>query len=205
VPLMPVITIGDVAAAAVLAAVRVSVVPVALEVGLKLATTPLGRPLALNVTLPVKPPLGVTVSFIGLQDIHPPVKVAPEYEKVVAAIHQKQAKILAAQADSIRTNALARAHAYSVTNSAEAERINLELTALARAAAFTNQLPAFNAAPSVYLQRAYYQTFPRAVGQTRKYVMLATNTQDVISYDLQQKFDAEYFKNISTAVPLPKK
>ena len=31
--------------------------------------------------------LGANVIFVGLQDIHPPVKVAPDYEKVVAATH----------------------------------------------------------------------------------------------------------------------
>src|SRR5262249_306897 len=38
--------------------------------------------------------MGANVIFVGLQDIHPPVKVAPDYEKVVAAIHTKEATIL---------------------------------------------------------------------------------------------------------------
>src|SRR5262249_32876615 len=53
--------------------------------------------------------LGAKITFVGLEDIHPPVTVAPEYEKVVAATQTKEAAILAAQADSIRTNALADA------------------------------------------------------------------------------------------------
>jgi len=146
--------------------------------------------------------LGARILFVGLQDIHPPVKVAPEYEKVVGAIHQKQAKILAAQGDSIRTNAAAGAQAFTLTNAAEADRINLELTALARANAFTNQLPAFNAAPSVYRQRAYAQALPRIIGKTRKYVLLTTNTQDVIQFDLQDRISQD-FGNMT--VPPPKK
>ncbi|MEK7707560.1 MAG: SPFH domain-containing protein [Verrucomicrobiota bacterium] len=148
--------------------------------------------------------LGADILFVGLQGIHPPVKVAPEYEKVVGAIHQKRAKILAAETDGIRTSALAGARAFTVTNSAEAERINLELFALARAAAFTNQIPAFNAAPSVYRQRAYAQAFAQATAKARKYVLLTTNTQDVISYDLQQRIDDEYFNKVSGAVTPPK-
>ena len=54
--------------------------------------------------------LGARVLFVGLQDLHPPVKVAPEYQKVVGAFHQKQARIIAAEADAIRTNTLAGAH-----------------------------------------------------------------------------------------------
>ncbi len=146
--------------------------------------------------------LGVKILFVGLQGIHPPVKVAPEYEKVVGAIHQKQAKILAAEADAIKTNALAGAQAFAITNNAEAERVRLQIAALSRAAAFTNQIPAFNAAPSVYRQRAYYQAFPRATAEARKYILLATNTDEVISFDLTDKF-GEGFWNLT--VPPPKK
>jgi hypothetical protein len=46
---------------AVLLAIKVSVLEVVDDVGLKEAVTPLGKPLAVNVTLPVKPPSGVTV------------------------------------------------------------------------------------------------------------------------------------------------
>ncbi len=149
--------------------------------------------------------LGVRILFVGLQDLHPPVKVAPEYQKVVAAIHQKQAKILAAEAESIRATTLAGAQAVTVTNAAEAARINLQVIALARAAAFTNQLPAFNAAPSVYRQRAYLQTFASATAKATKYLVLATNTSDVITFDLQRRLDEDYFNKIGGAVPPPKK
>ena len=131
--------------------------------------------------------LGVKILFVGLQDIHPPVKVAADYEKVVGAEQTKLAKILDAQADAIRTNALADAQAFTTTNIAIATRRQLEIQALARAALFTNQIPAFAAAPSVYRQRAYFQTFASATANARKYVLLVTNTQDVVIFDLQDK------------------
>jgi regulator of protease activity HflC (stomatin/prohibitin superfamily) len=149
--------------------------------------------------------LGAKILFVGLQDLHPPVKVAPEYEKVVGAIHQKRARIIAAEADAVLTNTLAAAQAFALTNSAEATRINLELTATARAAAFTNQLPAFNAAPSVYQQRVYAQVFPRAVANARKYVLLATNTSDVIQFDLQKRPEDDYINQLGSAITTPKK
>lgn len=147
--------------------------------------------------------LGVEILFVGLQGIHPPVKVAPDYEKVVGARHKKEATILEARAHQIRTNTLAAAQATALTNRAQAERLQLEQTALARAAAFTNQLPAFHAAPSVYPQRAYLRMFATATSPARKYVLLTTNTQDVITYDLQQRLDEEYFQRISAAVKPP--
>jgi len=146
--------------------------------------------------------LGAKILFVGLQGIHPPVKVAPEYTKVVAEAQKKKAKILAAQADAIHTNALAGAQAFTAVSTAEADRQRLEITSVARAAAFTNQIPAFNAAPSVYMQRAYFQTFARATANARKYVLLTTNTQDVIEFDLKDSVLRDYG---SLTVPAPKK
>jgi len=131
--------------------------------------------------------LGVKILFVGLQDIHPPVKVAGDYEKVVGAEQTKLAKILDARADAIRTNALAGALAFTTTNIASATRQRLEVQALARAALFTNQIPAFAAAPSVYRQRAYFQTFAAATANSRKYILLVTNTDDVVIFDLEDK------------------
>jgi membrane protease subunit HflK len=47
--------------------------------------------------------LGVEIVFLGLQGIHPPVEVAPDYQKVVGAFQQKQAAILEAKAERNKT------------------------------------------------------------------------------------------------------
>jgi membrane protease subunit HflK len=131
--------------------------------------------------------LGVRIFFVGVQDIHPPVKVAGDYEKVVGARQTLQAKMLDASADAFRTNSLASARAFMVTNDAMALRQRLVVASLAKAVLFTNQIPAFEAAPAVYRQRVYFQNLGRAVAGSRKYVLLTTNTQDVIVFDLQDK------------------
>jgi regulator of protease activity HflC (stomatin/prohibitin superfamily) len=130
--------------------------------------------------------LGARIVSAGLQDLHPPVKVAPDYEKVVGATQSKRAKILAALADEIRTNAMAGAQAVTVVNRAKGESVARQIGAVAQAGLFTNQIPAFAAAPAVYAQRAYLQTFARATANSRKYILLTTNTQDVIVFDLQE-------------------
>jgi len=135
--------------------------------------------------------LGVKILFVGLQDIHPPVKVAGDYENVVGAEQKKLAKILDARAQAIRTNALAGARSFTTTNVADAERQRLTVSALARAALFTNQIPAFAAAPSVYRQRAYFQTFALATANARKYVLLVTNTEDVVVFNLEDQIRAD--------------
>lgn len=147
--------------------------------------------------------LGARIISVGLQDLHPPVKVAEDYEKVVGAEQARQAKILAAKADEIRTNALAGAQSVSLVNNAQADAFARGKDARARAGLFTNQIPAFSAAPAVYAQRAYLQAFGRATANARKYVLLATNTHDVISFDLQESIARDILKDVT--VPAPKK
>ncbi|MDB6123235.1 MAG: Band 7 protein [Pedosphaera sp.] len=147
--------------------------------------------------------LGAHIIFVGLQDIHPPVKVAPDYEKVVAAIHTKEANILSARADAIRTNALADAQAFKVICEANSDRQRHEVDAMAQAALFTNQIPAFLASPSVYAERAYLQTVARSIANARKYILLTTNTQDVLMFNLEDKIRPDLLDKIT--VPPPKK
>ncbi|HEY5233781.1 MAG TPA: SPFH domain-containing protein [Verrucomicrobiae bacterium] len=131
--------------------------------------------------------LGAKILFVGLQDVHPPTTVAADYEKVVGAGQTYLAKILNAKADAIRTNALADALAFTTTNVADAAREQMEVSAFARATLFTNQIPAYEAAPSVYKQRAYFKAFVEAAASSRKYILLTTNTYDVLQFDLQDK------------------
>jgi membrane protease subunit HflK len=145
--------------------------------------------------------LGARIVFVGLQDIHPPVAVAGAYEKVVGALQTREAKILAAKAQAAQTNALATARAYRTLREAEAERDRTKSSALARAASFTNQIPAFRAAPSVYRERAYVQALARNSGDTRKYVIATSNTEDVILFNLEDKLRTDL---LDVQLPAPK-
>jgi regulator of protease activity HflC (stomatin/prohibitin superfamily) len=141
--------------------------------------------------------LGAKILSVGLQDLHPPVKVAPDYEKVVSAVHSKLAKILTARAYAVQTNALANAQAATTINNATAESTAREIDALAKAALFTNQIPAYKAAPSVYVRRAYLGAFSRVTANARKYILLTTNTHDVLTFDLEDKIRADILSDVN--------
>jgi len=64
-PEFPVMVTGKVPVVAVLLAVNVKVLEPAVLAGLKEAVTPLGKPDADKLTLPVKPFCGVTVTFVA--------------------------------------------------------------------------------------------------------------------------------------------
>ncbi len=133
--------------------------------------------------------LGVKILYVGLQDIHPPTAsdVAATYEKVVGAEQTRLARVLNAESMAIQLEAVSGAQAVSITNRAEANRVQLVSSKFAAAALFTNQIPAFEAAPSVYRQRLYLQNFAEATKNARKYILLVTNTQDVLIFDLEDK------------------
>jgi membrane protease subunit HflK len=141
--------------------------------------------------------LGAKIVSVGLQDLHPPVKVAADYEKVISAVQSKLAKILAAKAYAVQTNALAEAQATTIVNKASADRTAREIDALAQAALFTNQIPAFEAAPSVYAERAYLDAFSRGTANARKYILLTTNTHDVLTFDLEDKIRADILSDVN--------
>ncbi len=147
--------------------------------------------------------LGAKIVFVGLQDIHPPTAndVAATYEKVVGAEQARLATILTAESAAIRTNLSAEATSFMLTNIADANRLRLQTQAFARAAAFTNQIPAYKAAPSVYRQRQYLQAFDDATANARKYILLVTNTTDVVIFDLEDKVRADLMNLSITNTP----
>ena len=92
---------------------------------------------------------------------------------------------------------MATASATNIVDVAEGNRTKTEISAYAKAALFTNQIPAFEAAPSIYLERTYLQTFAKATANARKYVLLTTNTHDVLQFDLQTKIREDLLEDVT--------
>ena len=132
--------------------------------------------------------LGVRILFAGVEDIHPPQKVAGKYEEVIGALQSMEARRQDAAAHAKQTNALAGAEVYKRITEAQTDSARVTGLAEARASFFTNQILAHDASPEVYIQRAYLQTLARSVGGARKYVIVTTNTSaDVIQINLEDK------------------
>jgi len=135
--------------------------------------------------------LGVNVVFVGLQDIHPPLGskrtlVAAAFEAVVSALQQKQTNILYARAYQAEKIPSAQAEATNIVAQARNDGVTRVAVAGAEANRFNNQIAAYRASPSVYLQRTYLETLARALGPVRKYVLTATNTSDILILNLEQ-------------------
>jgi regulator of protease activity HflC (stomatin/prohibitin superfamily) len=145
--------------------------------------------------------LGVNILFVGLQGIHPPIgnrtaPVAATFEQVVSATHQKQTNILMAQAYAAETLPRAVAEATNLVTQARSEDALKVAIAAAEAGRFTNQIAAWRASPSVYEQKAYLDTLVRAIGPVRKYILAATNTQDVLVLNLEETIRADILRDV---------
>jgi membrane protease subunit HflK len=136
--------------------------------------------------------LGVKITFVGLEDIHPPQKVAGEYENVVSEREKREAKILEAVSHATMTNAQATATATNRLDVAEAERFSAVTNAAARAILYTNQALAYAAAPGpdgIYEHQAYLGVLTRDMSGAQKKVILATasSTNQIFEYNLEEK------------------
>jgi regulator of protease activity HflC (stomatin/prohibitin superfamily) len=143
--------------------------------------------------------LGAKIIFVGLQDVHPPVKVGAAYERYVGARQKRQAAILQAEAYAIRTNAQAGAEALRRELQASAESVRKVSAALATESIFSNQVAAFEASPAVYAQRLYLQTLARHGADARKFIiLLPTNSPETLQLNMEDKIRDDILN-----VPLP--
>jgi membrane protease subunit HflK len=131
--------------------------------------------------------LGVKIVFVGLHGIHPPVKVAPAFEQVIAAISERDATNLYAKAYASTNVLTAQGLAAQRRNEAEAYRLRTLAAAEGSAGRFTNQLAAYQASPEVYAMRTKLETLGRAMAAARTYVVALTNTHGVAILNLEEK------------------
>jgi regulator of protease activity HflC (stomatin/prohibitin superfamily) len=147
--------------------------------------------------------LGVNIIFVGLEDIHPPVKVAGEYEKVVGERESREVKILDAQAHAIMTNALAHGTATTRVFQAEADKFNATTNAVARASLFAKQSLAFAAAPGldgVYEHRAYLDVLAKSTHDAQRKIINATgNTRQIFEFNEEPKI-----RDLGNSLIIPK-
>jgi regulator of protease activity HflC (stomatin/prohibitin superfamily) len=145
--------------------------------------------------------LGARIVYIGLENIHPPigdrqVPVAAAFEEVIGSMQQRETNILAALAYQAGRVPAAQAEATNLLTQALSERVLKVATAEAGSKRFEQQDGAYRAGPSVYQQRVYLQALASAIATVRKYVLLTTNTTDVITLNLEEKIRSDFVNDV---------
>ena len=140
--------------------------------------------------------LGVSIEFVGLQDIHPPAKhgVAASFEAVNSALQEKESVVYQARGYQATTVNRAQADAYRKVNDAKTAAAQRVAESQAIAATFSNQLAAYRVAPDLYLSRAYLRAYTDSVTNSRQYIfMTGTNRTEIIEWNLEQRIRSELF------------
>jgi regulator of protease activity HflC (stomatin/prohibitin superfamily) len=145
--------------------------------------------------------LGAQIVFVGLQGVHPPIgnrtaAVAAAFEEVVASIQRKETNVLSAEAYALSKLPQAVAEATNQLSEARSGRALKVATAEAEAESFLNRMKAWAASPEVYGQKNYLDTLVRAIGPARKYVITATNTQEVVVLNLEEEIRADLLRDV---------
>ncbi|HTG43454.1 MAG TPA: protease modulator HflK, partial [Verrucomicrobiae bacterium] len=142
--------------------------------------------------------MGVKILLVGLEDIHPPQKVAEAFENVVGARQETAGRIHEAKGYASRAINNAQGEAQRLVREAEAFRFQRVSASEAQADQFKNQLMAYKAAPEVYTTRAYLQPFMNTSTNVRFFVKTTTNSHDMFQLDLQEKITADM-----SSIPIP--
>jgi regulator of protease activity HflC (stomatin/prohibitin superfamily) len=138
--------------------------------------------------------------FVGLEDIHPPSKVAGVFEEIVGAAETRESRVLDARAHATVTNSTALGQSYRLLEQAEAIKHGSITNAVAQAELFTNQELAWAAAPGyqgVYEQQAYLDALVESSANARKYVIATTNAPNIPIFDLQDKIRLDILNQMS--------
>ncbi len=146
--------------------------------------------------------LGARILFVGLEDIHPPTKVAKKFEEVVGASETRESKILQAQAYSVSTNSWAEGESFKRLKVADADEHSAITNSAARALLFRNQELAYSAAPGrkgVYEQHASLDALIENSGDSRKYIIATTNVPNIVILNLEDKIR----KDLIDQLPAP--
>ena len=131
--------------------------------------------------------LGVSILFVGLQDIHPSIKAAKKFQDVVSARISKVTKEYEAEAYSLKQIPSARARSAQIINEAQAYRSSVAALAKGTSAEFKNQLIAYEASNMVYTNRAYLRSLSSIAANARIYLLGAGSDSETFHLNLEDK------------------
>ena len=132
--------------------------------------------------------LGIEVVFVGLQGLHPPVKVGKAFDEVVGAMEEAHAEGMKAERDAVARTANADGEAMGKVGVAKAYQGERVKVAAAEAMRFEKQLIAYLAAPTLYKLYTYLDTMENEGRNARKYVIaLAPQSREVFVVNLEKK------------------
>lgn len=137
--------------------------------------------------------LGVEITFVGLQGVHPPSDVVEAFESVIGATEEKEAAIHNARAEAGRLVPLAKAQAEAEVDTAEAYKVRREAASGAETDRFVQLREAYSTAPSVFRTRRYLRVLRDSLEDTRKYIIGTSADSEVIQFNFEEQVGPDGF------------
>ena len=131
--------------------------------------------------------LGIDIVFIGLEGLHPPVRVGEYFNDVVSAMEEEQTMILKAEKYATAQTPDAEAEASGISSTAEGYKYERVKIAEAEANRFLKQLKAYHKSPRIFLLRNYLDVLEQESTEQNKYIISAENSEEIVILDLQEK------------------
>jgi regulator of protease activity HflC (stomatin/prohibitin superfamily) len=131
--------------------------------------------------------LGIEVVFVGLQGIHPPVRVGQFFNEVVSASEEKHTAVLQAEKYAIGQEPDAEAKAIKIKAVAEGYRYDRVQVARAEAERFHKQLRGYAASPRIFVLRSFLDLLETEAQAVRKYIIATESGREVVILNLEEK------------------
>ncbi|OGV70017.1 MAG: hypothetical protein A3K19_11220 [Lentisphaerae bacterium RIFOXYB12_FULL_65_16] len=131
--------------------------------------------------------LGIEVVFVGLEGLHPPVRVGQFFDEVVGAMEEKHERTLRGEEYAIQKGPAAEGEALTKITQAKGYALNRVRVAEAEADRFGKQLMAYEASPKLFVLGSFLDVLEQEGAHVRKYVVATTKGSEVFVIDLQKK------------------
>ncbi|MEI9999292.1 MAG: protease modulator HflK [Verrucomicrobiota bacterium] len=148
--------------------------------------------------------LGLKILFVGLKDVHPPVDVAPAYEKVVSSQERKEAAIDLARAYEAQVLPDAQTDANRLISDAGAAATQRLDQATGEARRFTLLASAEQEAPELLRLRWRYDVLDQGLAGPGKFIVGLSGAQAPGTYlDFRGQKDVPLAPPTGSALPAP--
>ncbi len=136
--------------------------------------------------------LGLVVTNVGFQLVHPPLPVADAFESIVESQERKQTSVVEAEAFAARTVPGAKTAGRVRVHEAESYKTRRVTIVKAEADSFQHQRNAYDlATPEIYESRYLLSTLEEALKGKRKLIIPKGMVNQVIELNLEEKLNAD--------------
>jgi regulator of protease activity HflC (stomatin/prohibitin superfamily) len=131
--------------------------------------------------------LGIEIVRVNIHDAHPPEGIAPEFQKVLSAMEEKETEIYKAKAYANRVLPESLSEQARLISEATSYAFYTKTVAQAESARFERQLGAYRILPQYFMLRSYLEMLEQNIQDVRKYILSSSLEYEVYEFNFERK------------------